>query len=94
MYVRCKGCRYFVPTHAPGTGDCHRFPPTVMVMPDDGTGYTVQVRPNMRDEDWCGEFRPGKQTPVGGRANGQQEKQITPKALDNCRALPVKFRHL
>lgn len=56
---RCELCRFWQKDDGGSVcGDCHRFPPTVLVADTSGTG--VDTFPTTRDTDWCGEFRPAE----------------------------------
>lgn len=60
--ARCGTCRFYV-----GTGDCHRFPPSVTADVSDGydpdrdqrfiTTSVATTWPRVGGDDWCGEFQ-------------------------------------
>lgn len=62
MEQTCKTCHYSV-TDGARMG-CARFPPTAHLVPAQGlAGPTIQaisVRPEVRPDDWCGEYTPKK----------------------------------
>lgn len=60
----CKSCRHFdayIKDGRPaGRGDCMRYPPTPVCIPGSGGEFGSDLaycRPEVRDTDWCGEFR-------------------------------------
>jgi hypothetical protein len=58
----CSTCKYYRVTAGRGTeGLCRRYPPQVVVAsvdtPDGVRQAPVAVMPNMRAQDWCGEYK-------------------------------------
>lgn len=53
----CGHCVYWVLDQAastPTVGHCHRFPPGIYIMPENGT--VVQKFPSLDHHQWCGEW--------------------------------------
>lgn len=60
MIDGCVNCRYSRVDHEPDQGfddgpllRCHRYPPTLVVI----DGEPAQILPDVRADDWCGEYR-------------------------------------
>lgn len=57
---RCDKCKFYTDlvkawgTNS-GTGKCNRFPPVIIKI-DCGP-----IKPNVRDNDWCGEFEANRE---------------------------------
>ena len=65
---RCSAClfwkRILDPTNVQKVeGQCRRYPPTFVSAPGQGI---LMVRPNLDQNDVCGEFRPGVQIEGAG----------------------------
>lgn len=68
--VCCGTCRFYKASAAPHTGDCRRYPPTVMTQYDrvqlnEASGARgqffygfVNEFPLVQAEMWCGEYQP------------------------------------
>lgn len=62
----CVTCQFVIPT----TGECHRFPPTLVFQ--GSTAFSVW--PTVSDGDWCGEYQ-------GGSAAELSLTSLTPNTL-------------
>jgi hypothetical protein len=53
----CKSCVFYQPNRHRARGECHRFPPTVVMMTKANTDeHTFEyARPIVRENDGCGE---------------------------------------
>ena len=80
MAETCAGCRFFLTV---GNGAvCRRNPPTgqYMLVPGDGGRPMMQfmpIWPQVRADQWCGEFRRGLMlpTPIDERMFGEAAGQ-------------------
>lgn len=58
---RCETCAF------QEKGDCHRYPPQVLVLPEKSKGSigpsAKTVFPEVDDRDWCGEYKPDEGEP-------------------------------
>lgn len=78
IQIGCSGCVCYAPiekTLGQG-GECHRFPPTVVVVRkvdtftgQQGDGFNTMY-PHTRHDSWCAEFRP---VPVEPQASNDAE---------------------
>jgi hypothetical protein len=61
MVPRCSECVLFrhENTMALDVGTCHRYPPTVLIVPaPNGAAMPATTYPQVKPEWWCGEFQP------------------------------------
>jgi len=55
----CSECKFFVPDLPAGdVGDCRRYPPGAYIEGDFEVTWTKYEFPDVRSDDWCGEFQP------------------------------------
>lgn len=62
--ARCKTCVYWVKRPANVYGMCYRMPPIPDVTEAEGEVAQRDVRPLVRAEEWCGEWRSKGEKPV------------------------------
>ena len=52
MY-RCDTCKYYYKVETAELGECHRHPPSIQVLSEDGYG----VFPKVNTSDFCGDYK-------------------------------------
>lgn len=59
--ARCKTCAFWVKRPGNVYGQCYRLPPRPDVITVEGERVQADVRPLVKAEEWCGEYRPAPQ---------------------------------
>jgi hypothetical protein len=83
----CKGCRFWLnwDTEDTNLGECHRFPPRMLIVGGSGAEGTsaVTLRPDdggwplTYPDDWCGEFQHAVARPATAMAEPEPPRQDT-----------------
>jgi hypothetical protein len=76
----CSNCQYgreeergsvFARDRGPGWGTCRRNAPAVVVVPSpDRTAFSQAAFPQVREDDWCGEYQ-GRRNRLYGYVGGE-----------------------